>query len=123
MVNNIEWSDLLKFKIESLQQLLFHLDDFFFGELFAANFVINCIEFKRVDLLILGCSKHRCDANQMQIRNLQFLLTIFEELVHISHTSKETLFAHLVGRKDFNHPINHFGSEVWSNLMLFESFL
>lgn len=53
----------------------------------------------------------------MQVFHLEFSSTMFHVGVHQEDTSEEGLFSHFVGRKDFNHPVNHFWSEGGSDAM------
>lgn len=101
----------LKLEVEDVHDVRLSFQDFALPELLPSDFLVDYAQFQRMDFLVLGSGEHRCDSDKMEILDFEFFLCVFEEGVHEINTSEESLLSHFVGRKDFDHPIDHFGAQ------------
>ena len=70
MLDKIVACCFLKLEFKDRDYLLLHIDDFSFGEFLTADFIVDCVNFERVDLLVLGGEKHRGNTNKMKVGDL-----------------------------------------------------
>ena len=56
----------------------------------------------------------------MELARLMFPFGLFQILIHKVDCPEETVFRHLVRRKNLNHPVHHFSSQPCRNIVLAE---
>lgn len=69
MANYVKASGLLQLEGQYWDELLLHVDNFPFGEFLTANFVVDGVDFERVDFLVLGGHEHGCHSHKVQVGN------------------------------------------------------
>lgn len=108
------------FKIE------FHHDHTFFffylllAYLLMGNFVKNSFYSNWVDFFIFACNEHASDTSLMDVLNFNSLLYIMVIVIHKVNSIEECLVVTMITAHYFNHPINHFGPETWSYLLILQ---
>jgi hypothetical protein len=67
MVDNVKAGGSLQFKLQDRHQLLLHVCDVGFEELFSTNFLMHGAKLKGMDFLVLRGYKHGGDTNKVKI--------------------------------------------------------
>ena len=108
-------------------QSLDHLGLFFFdlldSDLTVGNLILDGSDSDRVHLFILGSHEHTCHSSRVDVLDFNGFCLLLVVLVHEVDSVKKGLVVAVVTAHDLHHPVDHLGSEVGLNFLVFEGIL
>ena len=113
-------SHCFKVKAQSLNDFTLFGKDLLFGKLFPCDFIAKSWKSHWVDFFLLRGNEHTNKSNQMNVFRLLSSQTSFQVLIHELNCLEKTFFWHFIWTQDFNHPVDHFSPQIFSNVVIFE---
>lgn len=95
--------------------------DSLFRDFLMSDLLVDQFQFEGIDLFIFTSHEHSSHSNLVEVGWFESLLSHLEVSIHVLDSQEERLILALVGTQNFDHPVDHFASEIGRNLVIFET--